>query len=111
MGAARDWVIIIWGVMSILTLVIVSLIAVMIGLSVKNLVSTVNELVNTSVKPVIESTQNTVTNVTGTAQFLGDTVVTPIIRLFSFVAGLRRGLAVFTGVTSKLKGGGGKRRA
>ncbi len=111
MGAARDWVIIIWGVISILTLVIVSLIAVMIGLSVKNLVSTVNELVNTSVKPVIESTQNTVTNVTGTAQFLGDTVVTPIIRLFSFVAGLRRGLAVFTGVTSKLKGGGGKRRA
>ncbi len=109
MGATRDWVIIIWGVMSILTLGIVSLIAVMIGLSVKNLVNTVNELVNTSVKPVIESTQTSVTNVTGTAQFLGDTVVSPIIRVFSFVAGLRRGLAVFTGVAGKLKGSGGPR--
>jgi hypothetical protein len=110
MGATRDVVIIIWGVTSIITLIVVLLIALFIGLSVKNLVNTVNELVNANVKPVIESTQNSVTNVTGTAQFLGDTIVSPIIRLFAIVAGIRRGLAVFTGISSKFRGGGGKSR-
>ncbi|MHB8575037.1 MAG: hypothetical protein ACYDCQ_06855 [Dehalococcoidia bacterium] len=112
MGSVRDVVIIIWGVTSIATLVVVMLIALFIGLSVKNLINTVNDLINTGVKPVIETSQQTVTNVTGTAQFLGDAIVSPIIRLFSLIAGIRRGVAVFTGVTGKLrradKGEGGR---
>jgi K+ transporter len=105
MGTTRDIVIIIWGITSILTLIVVMLIALLIGLSVKNLVGTVNDLVNTSVKPVIDTSQRSIANVTGTAQFLGDTVVTPVIKVFSFVAGIRRGIAVFTGLRSKLPGG------
>jgi hypothetical protein len=104
MGTARDLVIIIWGVVSILSLLIVMLITLMIGLSVRNLIGTVNDLIGTGVKPVIETTQQTVVNVTGTTQFLGDTIVTPIIRLFSFISGLRRGIAVFTGLSRRLPG-------
>jgi hypothetical protein len=80
-----------------------------IGLSIKNLVSTVNELVNTSVKPVIDTTQQTLTNVTGTTQFLGDTIVSPLIRVISIFAGIRRAVGVFTGVSSKLRGRGGEK--
>jgi hypothetical protein len=110
MESARDLVIIIWGVLSILTLAVVLLIALFIGLSVKNLVNTVNELVNTSIKPAIETSQQSVANVTGTTQFLGDTIVSPIIRVISFFAGVRRFLGVFTGLSGKLKGpkGGGE---
>ncbi len=110
MDTARDVVIILWGVMSILTLIVVLLIALFIGLSVKNLVNTVNELINTSVKPIIDSGQQSVANVTGTAQFLGDTVVSPLIRIFGVLAGVRRGIAVFAGVRGRLPGGGGKGR-
>lgn len=109
MGTARDVIIIIWGITSILTLVVVILIALFIGLSVKNLIGTVNELINTSVKPIIDTSQQSLVNVTGTAQFLGDTVVSPVIRVFSIVAGIRRGIAVFTGLRSKLPGGGKER--
>lgn len=105
MDTARDIVIIIWGVLSILALGTVILIAVVIGFSVKSLIDTMNDLVKTGVRPVIDSTQQTVTNVTGTTQFLGDTVVSPVIRVFSFIAGLRRGIAVFTGLSSRLRGG------
>ena len=108
MDTVRDVVIIIWGVLSILTLLVVLGIALFIGLSVKNLVSTVNELVNTSVKPMIDTTQQSVVNVTGTTQFIGDTVVSPIIRVISIAAGVRRGVGVFTGVSSRLRGRGGK---
>lgn len=109
MDNARDIVIIIWGIMSILTLITVLLIALFIGLAIKNLVATVNGLVNTSVKPMIETTQQSVANVTGTTQFVGDTVVTPIIRVISVVAGVRRGIAVFTGVSGKMRGSTSKR--
>lgn len=105
MGTARDIVIIIWGITSIATLVVVLLIALFIGLSIKNLVNTVNELVNTGVKPVLETSQQTLTNVTGTTQFLGDTIVSPIVRLFGLIAGIRRGIAVFTGIRGRLPGG------
>src|SRR5581483_6701871 len=111
MDTARDIVIIIWGVMSILTLLVVLLIALFIGLSVKNLISTVNDLINTSIKPVIETTQESVTNVTGTTQFLGDTIVTPIIRVLSFFAGLRRFLGVFTGISNRLRPSKGEKAA
>ncbi len=109
MDTARDIVIIIWGVVSILTLLVVLGISLFIGLSIKNLVSTINELVNTSVKPMIDTTQQSVVNVAGTTQFLGDTVVSPVIRVISIAAGVRRGVGVFTGVTSRLHGRGGKK--
>ncbi|HZQ36831.1 MAG TPA: hypothetical protein VFD32_12920 [Dehalococcoidia bacterium] len=108
MDTVRDVVIIIWGIVSIATLLVVLLIALFIGLSIKNLVSTVNELVNTSVKPMIDTTQQSVVNVTGTTQFIGDTVVSPIIRVISIAAGVRRGVGVFTGVSSRLRGRGDK---
>ncbi|HLZ69809.1 MAG TPA: hypothetical protein VKV26_07860 [Dehalococcoidia bacterium] len=108
MDTARDIVIIIWGVLSILTLLVVLGIALFIGLSIKRLVSTVNELVNTSVRPMIDTTQQSVVNVTGTTQFLGDTVVSPVIRVISIAAGVRRGVGVFTGVSGKLRGRGRK---
>lgn len=103
MDTARDIVIIIWGIMSIITLLVVLLVALFIGLSIKNLVNTVNELVNTSIKPVLDTTQQSVANVTGTTQYLGDLVVSPIIRVISAVVGLRRGIAVFTGLSSRVR--------
>jgi hypothetical protein len=108
MDTARDIVIIIWGVVSILTLLVVLAIALFIGLSIKNLIVTVNDLVNTSVRPMIDSTEQSVVNVTGTTQFLGDTIVTPVIRVISVAAGVRRGIGVFTGVSDRLRSRGGK---
>lgn len=103
MGSARDIVIIIWGIMSILTLLVVLLIALFIGLSVKKLVTDVNTLVNMSIKPVLDTTQQSVQNVTGTTQFLGDLIVSPIVRVIGIVSGVRRGVGVFTGLSSRVR--------
>lgn len=103
MDTARDVVIVIWGIMSILTLLVVLLIALFIGLSVKKLVNDVNTLVNTSIKPVIDTTQQSVQNVTGTTQFVGDLIVSPIIRVIGLISGIRRGVGVFTGLTGRAR--------
>lgn len=109
MDTARDIIIIIWGALSILTLLVVLLIALFIGLSIKRLVDDVNKLVNTSIKPVIDTTQQSVQNIAGTTQFMGDTVVTPVIRVISFAAGVRRGAAVFLGLKALGRLGRGRR--
>jgi small-conductance mechanosensitive channel len=108
MDTARDIIIIIWGALSILTLLVVLLIALFIGLSIKRLVDDVNKLVNTSIKPVIDTTQQSVQNIAGTTQFMGDTVVTPVIRVISVAAGVRRGAAVFLGLKALRRRRGGR---
>jgi hypothetical protein len=106
MSTAVDIVIIIWGLITILTTIVVLLIATSLFFTVRNLVGTVNELVNTNVKPTMESTEQSAVNVAGTTQFLGDTLVSPIIRVISVSSGLRRGIGVFTGVSSRPRGNG-----
>ena len=100
----RDIVIIVWGVLSILLLAALMLAVVTLVISVKRLISQVNDLLNTEVRPVLASARETADNVTGTTRFVGDKVVTPIIRIMGIVSGLRRGIAVFTGLTGRGRG-------
>jgi hypothetical protein len=97
----RDIVIIVWGIISIVLLL--TLIVVMLSLvaAVRSLIHTVNDLANTGVKPVLTSAQETVDNVADTTRFLGDHVVAPVIRTISIISAVRRGLAVFSGLTHR----------
>jgi len=99
----RDWVLIIWGIVSILLLVTLTLVILVLALSVKRLIADVHDLIDTGVKPVLASARESADNVTGTTRFVSDKVVTPVIRVVSVVSGVRRGVAVFTGLTNRGK--------
>lgn len=101
----RDIVIIVWGILSILLLAALIIVVVTLALSVRRLIKDVRDLLNTGVRPVLASTRETVDNVTGTTRFVGDKVVTPIIRVISIVSGVRRGVAVFSGLTGRRRQG------
>ncbi len=47
-------------------------------------------LLQNEVRPILEATQETVNNLRGTAQFLGENVVEPVIKLNSYLAGIQR---------------------
>ncbi len=51
--------------------------------------------------PILESTGETVNRVRGTTAFVSDTVVSPLIKASSYVAGVRRALKVLTGLRSR----------
>jgi hypothetical protein len=53
------------------------------------LASLINLLQN-EVKPILYATSETVNTLRGTAQFLGESVVEPVIKLNGYLAGLRR---------------------
>jgi hypothetical protein len=104
-GEFRDVVVIVWGILSILLLATLILSILILTLSVKRLIREVNDLMNSGIKPVLESARESVENVTGTTRFIGDKAVAPIIRVISIVAGVRRGIAALGGLTQRFRSG------
>lgn len=105
LGNIRDVLIILWGLLSVVALVMITFAAWTIYRGVTGLLKTLKTTVNEDVKPILSLTQDSVNNVSGTARFASDTVAKPIIRSLSFIAGARRAISVFTGITGR--GGGG----
>lgn len=99
----RDWILIIWGIVSIILLITLTLVILVLALSVKRLIAEVNELINTGVKPVLASARESADNITGTTRFVSDKVVAPTIHVVSVASGIRRGVAVFAGLTGRGK--------
>lgn len=52
-------------------------------------------LLQNEVRPILQATQETVNNLRGTAEFLGENVVEPVIKLNSYLAGLQRVIQLF----------------
>ena len=52
-------------------------------------------LLQNEVKPILESTSETVNNLRGTTEFLSENLVEPVIKLNSYLAGFRKILGIF----------------
>ena len=47
-------------------------------------------ILQNEVRPILKATSETVNNLRGTAEFLGENVVEPVVKLNSYLAGLSR---------------------
>jgi hypothetical protein len=84
-----------WRDIFIIFLAVESLI---VGVAVVVLLLQVASLINliqNEVKPILYSTSETVNTLRGTTEFLSETVVEPVIKLNSSIAGLRRFFELF----------------
>ncbi len=97
----RDIVIIAAGSLAVLAFLAMFIAAVVLGLASKALLSAVQTLVKDDVTPLVKSAQGTVLRVRGTATFVSETTVSPIIRVYGVFAGSRRALGVLTGITRR----------
>ena len=84
-------------------IIVVALESLVIGVALivlaVQLASLINLLQN-EVKPILKATTDTVNNLRGTADFLGENVVEPVIKLNGYLAGLYRMLELM-GVKKK----------
>jgi heme/copper-type cytochrome/quinol oxidase subunit 2 len=84
-------------------IIVVALESLVIGVALivltVQLASLINLLQN-EVRPILKATTDTVNNLRGTAEFLGENVVEPVIKLNSYLAGLYRMLELM-GVKKK----------
>jgi hypothetical protein len=88
MGVARDIAIIIVAFESIVIGILMTILVIQIIRLVR--------LLREEILPIINSTQETVGTVRGTAEFVSEHVVQPVVKVNSYAAGVRRGFAVFT---------------
>ena len=79
-----------------LSIVIVALEVIVINVMLAVLIiqiTRLTRLLRDEVMPILHSTQETVSTVRGTATFVGDRVVQPVVKISSFSAGLRGAMA------------------
>lgn len=84
----RDIVIVFIGALAALAVLLtVALLAALIFL-----VITARRLLRDNLAPAIDSLRESLDNVRGTAEFVGETTVSPIIRVYSVINGVRSGI-------------------
>ena len=74
-------------------IIVVALESLVIGVALIVLVVQLANLINllqNEVRPILHATSETVNTLRGTAEFLGESVVEPIIKLNGYLAGLKR---------------------
>lgn len=76
-------------------IIVVALESFVIGVALVVLIIQLASLINllqNEVRPILKATNDTVNNLRGTAEFLGENVVEPVIKLNGYLAGLTRTL-------------------
>ena len=84
-------------------IIVVALESLVIGVALVVLIVQLAGLINllqNEVRPILKATNETVNNLRGTAEFLGENVVDPVIKLNGYMAGLNRMLELM-GVKKK----------
>ncbi len=95
----RDWVIIFMGIAVAAFFVVALVITIVIGLLLRVLLRKASALIDDSVKPLLGTAKQTADHVKGTTTFVSGAAVTPIIRTYGVVAGVRRAAGVIAGLT------------
>src|SRR5688572_32865548 len=84
-------------------IIVVALESLVIGVALIVLIVQLASLINllqNEVRPILHATSETVNTLRGTAEFLGENVVEPVVKLNGYLAGLRRMLELL-GIKSK----------
>jgi hypothetical protein len=95
----RDLIIVIFGIMGIFVLLVTLIVVLVVGLAARGLIGVVRGVVSTQLSPALDSARQTADDIRGTTAFITDTAVSPIIRVYALVSGVRRGIASLLGLT------------
>jgi len=88
-GTSAEWV----GRLRDVFIIVVALESLVIGVALIVLIVQLASLINllqNEVRPILKATSETVNNLRGTAEFLGENVVEPVVKLNGYLAGLYR---------------------
>src|SRR5690606_29954109 len=96
----RDIVVIVWGIISAIFFLVGIIVTMVVGFSIKGLLNKANGMLDESVKPALASVRDAADTVRGTTEFVGRTAITPVVKTYGAMAGIKKGL----GVLGKVRG-------
>jgi hypothetical protein len=100
LGQWRDIVIILLGIFWILSGIL--MVALLVALLF--LVFLVRRILKQNAAPALDSLKDSLDNIRGTAEFAGESVVSPIIRVYSVISGVRSGIGAVSHLPGRIKG-------
>jgi hypothetical protein len=68
------------------------------------LIDRVRNLVDEKVSPIADEALVTMTNIRGTSEFMSEKAVKPVVKVYSFAAGVRKAAGVVTGLSGMGQG-------
>ncbi|MFQ5381036.1 MAG: hypothetical protein ACE5EF_05375 [Dehalococcoidia bacterium] len=83
--------------------VLAGLVTVALMVALVMLVVAVRRVLNENAAPAIDSLRGTLDNARGTSEFVGESVVSPIIRIYSIFSGVRSGLQTVTSLPKRVR--------
>ena len=92
----RDVVIIVFGILGLVALSLSILFTVLIGWGLLKLIRVSRSTVKDGVAPALENAAEAARGMRGTAEFVEESVVSPIIRVYGLFSGVRRGFSVLS---------------
>jgi len=107
----RDWVIIFMGIAVAVFFSVALVFTVVLGLLTRALLKKSLGVIDENLKPTLNSVKGSVDNVKGTTSYVSQAAVTPIVKAYGVVAGIRRAASVLAGLTGASTGNApGKRK-
>ncbi len=85
-----------WMMAGLLTVVLI-VVLILLALAARR-------VVRENVGPAVDSLKDSLDNIRGTTEFAGETVVSPIIRVYSVVRGVRSGVRAVGNLPSRIRG-------
>ena len=95
----RDWVIIFMGIAVAAFFFVALIVTIVLGFLARVLMKKSISVLDEGVKPLLSNANETVTHVKCTATYVTQSAVTPIVRTYGVVAGVRRAASVLAGLT------------
>ena len=93
----RDIVIIVAGLLGVIALIVMILATIIVGFLSFRLLRAARKTIQEGVPPLLESAQETVKSVKGTAEYLGDSAAEPVIRAYATASRVQRMFDVLSG--------------
>ncbi len=94
----RDVVIVAYGLLGVLLLIILVVTLLSLLVTVRLLTRVLGDLRRETVQPTLDDLRASARNVRGATEFMTDSAVHPVIRAVSITRGIRRGIALVTGI-------------
>ncbi|MGD0766152.1 MAG: hypothetical protein ABR978_07580 [Dehalococcoidia bacterium] len=100
----RDLIIVIVGILGILVLFVTLIVVIVVGFATRGLIAVAKGVLKEQLSPTLESARQVVDDVRGTTSFIADTAVSPIIRVYGLLNGVKRGIAALAGLGRRRRG-------
>jgi hypothetical protein len=94
----RDWVIIVSGIAIAAFFLGALIVTLVLGMLMRALLKKLSALVDERVSPLLDTAKQSAEEVRGTTKYVSQAAVTPIVRTYGVVAGVRRAASVLSGL-------------